>query len=167
MKTRKRKLLLFVLILLTTSLSPAAAQRVRSINQTEVKIYLVRESDEYDERNPHNLVAVKRRANAEFPLRSALIALTGKVTRAEEQAKLFSPMFGIKLLSVRLKNGTAYTYFTMPEGDHFSGDGSPFIFEDAVKRTAMQFPMVKKVVVCLDGVLNFWSESEEPARKCP
>jgi hypothetical protein len=166
MKTKHQKSLLFVLILLAACVTPVAAQQSRRTNQTEVKIYLSRESEEYDERNPHNLVAVMRKINAESPVRSALIALTGKVTRAEEKAKLFSPMFGIKLLSFKLKNGTAYTYFTMPAGEHFSGDNSPFVFKDAVERTALQFPAVKKVVICLDGVLDFWSESEEPPRKC-
>jgi hypothetical protein len=167
MKTEQRKFLLFVLILLTACVSTVIAQQPRGTKQTEVKIYLMRESEEYDERNPHNLVAVKRKVKAESPLRSALIALTGSVTRAEEKAKLFSPMFGIKLISVRLKNETAYAYFTMPAGATFSGDGSPFVFKDAVEKTALQFSNVKKVVVCLDGILDFWSESEEPARKCP
>jgi hypothetical protein len=55
----------------------------------------------------------------------------------------------------------------MPPGAAFSGDNSPFIFRDAVELTAKQFPGVKKVLVCLDGVEDFWSESEEPAKKCP
>lgn len=167
MKNERRKLLLFVLLLLTASVPSVAAQRAKKTKQREVKIYLVRESEKYDERNPHNLVAVKRRVNAATPLRSALNALTGKVSRAEVKANLLSPVFGIRLLSVKLKNGTARAYFTMPEGERFSGDGSPFVFKDAVERTALQFSVVKKVVVCLDGVLDFWSESEEPPRKCP
>lgn len=159
--------ILIVTAALTISVSFAQAQAAKKKNSTEVVIYLAKETDEYDERNPHGLVAVKRTVNAQSPLRNALLALTGKITRREEKQKLFSAMFGIKLLSVRLEKGTAYAYFFMPEGEHFSGDLSPFVFKDAVERTAQQFPAVKKVVVCLDGVLDFWSESEEPARKCP
>lgn len=161
---------LIVTFVLTSTVSLAEAQRPKRKNLVEVKIYLVKEIEEdeaYDERNPHNLVAVRRMVAAQSPLRGALVALTGRVTQEEENRKLFSATWGIKLLSVRLEKGTAYTYFTMPEVAAFSGDGSPFVFKDAVERTALQFPAVKKVVVCLDGVLDFWSESEEPARKCP
>jgi hypothetical protein len=157
---------LIVTVVLSAGASFALAQRTRK-NLIEVKIYLAKETEEYDERNPHGLVAVTRMVDARSPLRGALVALTGNVTRREENQKLFSAMFGIKLLSARLEKGTAYAYFTMPEEAYFSGDSSPFVFKDAVERTALQFPTVKKVVVCLDGVLDFWSESEEPARKCP
>lgn len=164
-----RKIIAQILIAATLAaagFAPAHGQRVKRKKLTQVKIYLARETEEYDARNPSGLVAVKRKIDARLPLRSALAALTGGVTKREEKRGLFSPMFGIKLLSVRVKNQTAYTYFTMPEGATFSGDGSPFVFKAAVERTALQFASVKRVVVCLDGVLDFWSESEEPARKC-
>lgn len=150
--------------------STVQAQRSKSGKLTEVKIYLAKtgeqSEEDYDEKNPHNLVAVRRMVDGRFPLRGALIALTGKITGNEERQNLFSPVWGIKFVSVRLKNGTAFTYFTMPEGAAFSGDTSPFIFRDAVEKTAIQFPFVKRVVVCLDGILDFWSESEAPPRKC-
>ena len=163
--------ILIIAVLLLTAVGGARAQRKGASNLTEVKIYLAKEYDdydaEYDAKNPYNLVAVKRRVNAKSPLRSTLRALTEGATKQEEKQKLFSAMFGIKLLSVRLENGTAYTYFTMPEGATFSGDGSPFVFKHVVEKTALQFPQVKKVVVCLDGILDFWSESEDPPKKCP
>ncbi len=146
--------------------APAKAQQAKRKNLTKVKIYVSQEYTEETDENLHGLVAVKRTVGADAPLRNALVALTGGVTKAEEKRGLFSATFGIKLLSVRVKNQTAYAYFTMPEGATFSGDGSPFVFKDAVERTALQFSSVKKVVVCLDGVLDFWSESEEPPRKC-
>lgn len=162
----KIRFILIAAIVLAIGISSALAQRPKRKELIEIKIFLAKETEEYDERNPHGLIAVKRIIDARSPLRNALIALTGDVTEAEKKRKLFSAMFGIKLLSVRVKNQTAYAYFTMPEGATFSGDGSPFVFEDAVKRTAMQFPPIKKVVVCLDGILDFWSESEEPSKKC-
>ena len=162
--------ILFVAFVLATGTSSALAQRTKPQNLIEVKIYVVKEVGDadanYDEKNPSNLVAVKRMVAAESPLRGALLALTGGLTKNEEKQKLFAPTFGIKLVSVRLENETAHAFFTMPDGATFSGDGSPFIFKDAVERTALQFPSIKKVVVCLDGVLDFWSESEEPARRC-
>jgi spore germination protein GerM len=105
--------------------------------------------------------------SARNPLRAALVALTNGPTTAEKKMDLVNPTFGIRLLSVKLKAGVAYAYFTMPEGAAFSGDLSPFIFQEAVVKTASQFPGVRKVVVCLDGDLDFWSEAEGPPQKCP
>ena len=145
----------------------AAAQRSQP-KTTEVNIYLLKtgEAVESDERNPYGLQAVKRTVDARAPLRNALIALTEDVTEKEAGANLYSPVWGIKFVSVRLAKGTAYANFTMPEEARFSGDGAPFIFRNEVEKTALQFPNVKRVVVCLDGILDFGSESDEPARKC-
>jgi len=146
----------------------AAAQRATSKKTTDVDIYLFQTGPATNstEQNPYGLVAVKRSVEARSPLRGALSALTGKVSEKEESQNLFSPVWGIRFVSVRLEKGTAYAYFTMPEAARFSGDGAPFIFKAAVEKTARQFPTVKKVVVCLDGILDFGSESEEPARRC-
>ncbi|MBV9960345.1 MAG: GerMN domain-containing protein [Acidobacteria bacterium] len=146
----------------------AAAQGSSAAQMKEVKVYFLKNPyDDSDPANPSGLKPVKRRVSAKSPLRAALLALTAGPTSAEKQQGYDSPTWGIKLLSVRIVGGTAYTYFTMPEGAMFSGDNSPFIFEDAVKMTASQFPNVRKVVVCLDGILDFGSESDEPPRKCP
>jgi hypothetical protein len=159
--------LLIVVIVSSACVSFAPAQRVKGKNLTAVKIYLGTETEEFDERNPHGLVAVKRMVDAKSPLRGALKALADGETRAEKRRELFSVMFGIKFVSVRLENGTAHAFFTMPEGAAFSGDLSPLVFKDAVERTALQFSAVKKVVVCLDGMLDFWSEDDTaPPKKC-
>ena len=152
-----------------TAFDAAQAQRKVKSNLMDVKIYAAVELEDdskYDKNNPSNLFPVKRRVDARSPLRNTLIALTKGLTRAEEKQGFVSVMFGIKFVSVRLEQGTAYTYFTMPEGAMFSGDLSPVVFRDAVERTALQFPNVKKVEVCLDGVLNFWDESDEELKKC-
>lgn len=151
--------------------APVAAQTGKREKLREVKIYLADDSGDadanFDSENPHGLVAVRRKVGAKSPLRGALLALTRGATKAEEKRMWFSATFGIKLLSVRLENQTAYTYFTMPEGASFSGDLSPLVFRSAVEKTALQFPEVKEVVVCLGGILDFWSESEAPPKKCP
>lgn len=169
MKNRILSILMIAAFMLT-GIFMVQAQQKTSSKLMDVKIYLAKEYDdydaEYDEKNPSNLFPARRRVDAASPLRNTLKALTEGPTKAEEKQKLFSAMFGIKLLSVRLEKGVAYTYFTMPEGATFSGDGSPFIFKNAVEKTALQFPNVKKVVVCLDGILDFWSESGEPPKKC-
>jgi hypothetical protein len=158
---------LLLLTLLPGSFS-AEAKRGYSAQSKEVKIYFIKDPyDNSDPKNPGSLGAVTRKVSAKSPLRGALLALTGGPTAAEEKRGYSSSTWGIRLLSVKLKSGTAYAYFTMPGGAMFSGDNSPFIFKDAVEKTALQFPNVRKVVVCLDGILDFGSESEDPPRKCP
>ena len=151
-------------------LSAAQAQRRAKSNLMDVKIYAAKEladESQYDPENPGNLLPVKRRVDARSPLRNTLIALTRGLTPAEEKQGFVSVMFGIKFLSVRLENGTARAYFTMPADASFAGDLSPIYFKEAVERTARQFPNVKNVEVCLDGILNFWDESDEETKKCP
>ena len=133
----------------------------------EVKIYLRKTGANYETKYPSGLFAVKRKVDRKSPLRSALESLTDGAT-AEEEAKqnLASSTFGIKFVSVRIKNKTAYTRFTMPEEARFPGDGAPFIFQEAVEKTALQFRGVKRVVVCLDGILDFGNEEDAPPKKC-
>ncbi len=164
--SRKLSILLLTLVGVFAFIQTTGAQT--SPRLKEVKIYLLKSPyDNSDAANPHGFGPVTRRVNAKSPLRSALVALTKGPTAAEKKQGYESPTFGIQLLSVTIKRGVAYTYFNMPEGAMFSGDGSPFIFEDAVRRTALQFSTVRKVVVCLDGILDFGSESDEPSKKCP
>ena len=135
-----------------------------------VKIYLPmeeKEGDPFDPQNPANLHPVTRTVGGASPMREALRAMLAGPTAAEKARGYADVSFGIKLTGVRTNGGTVRADFTMPPGAAFSGDNSPFYFRDAVEATAKQFPGVKEVIVCLDGVLDFWSESEEPARKCP
>jgi hypothetical protein len=134
---------------------------------TPAKIYFRKSQDSHDPQNPYNLYAATRQVPARAPLRSALEALTAEPTAAEEAEGYLSSTFGIKLVSVRVRNGIAYTRFTQPPGAAFPGDAAPFIFADAVEKTAQQFSTVKKVVVCLDGILNFGDESGGPSKRCP
>ncbi len=154
---------------------PAAAQ-VRAASgrgrpgRQRVKIYLPREQkegDPFDPKNPANLHPVTRTVSGAAPLRQALSALLAGPTRAEQSRGYVDVSFGIKLTGVRFDGETVRADFTMPPGAAFSGDNSPFYFRDAVVFTARQFPGVKEVTVCLDGLLDFWSESDEPPRKCP
>ena len=161
--------ILMVAVIVLTALSAAQAQRKKSSNLIDVKIYAAKElvdESKYDSNNPSNMQPVRRRVDAKSPLRGALLALTRGLTPAEERQGFASVMFGIRFLSVRLENGTAHAYFTMPKDASFGGDLGPVIFRDAVERTALQFPNVKKVEVCLDGILNFWDLSDDEPKKC-
>lgn len=164
--------LLSLTILITGFFSFAAAQKKRDSkqNRRDVKIYLVKEISEngdYDPQNPANLFPVKRRVDAADPLGGALQSLTKGETRAEEKRGLSSGTFGIRFVSVSVENGTALARFTVPENVSFSGENWTLYFIKAVERTALQFPEVKKVSVCLDGELDFGLEDDSvPRRKC-
>lgn len=100
-------------------------------------------------------------------MRSTLTALLAGPTAAEERQGYSDISYGIKLVKVAIKGDTVRADFTMPPGAAFPGENAPFLFGDAVEFTAKQFPGVTKVIVCLDGILDFGSESGEPPRKCP
>ena len=128
----------------------------------QVRIYLCCyfDYDPNDSKNIFGLSPVLRSVSASAPLRGALEALLAGPTIAEEAKGITTSTSGVKLASVNIKNGTAYTYFTQPSGTGFPGDMAPSRFRDAVERTAKQFSSVKKVIICLDGILNFDDESE-------
>jgi spore germination protein GerM len=156
--------ILAVAILLTASISQTQAQSSSPKKTVKAKIYLLKTGAD-NAKYPSGLFAVRRNIDRKSPLRSALETLTEGATAEEAEQNLASSTFGIKLVSVRIKNKTAYTRFTMPEEARFPGDNAPFIFQEAVERTALQFRGVKKVVVCLDGELDFGSEDEDAKPK--
>jgi hypothetical protein len=154
--------ILIIAIVLTAGFLPVAAQK----KMQEVKIYLLKTGANYESKYPSGLYMVRRKVDAKSPLRSALEILTEGATADEAKQNIASSTFGIKLVSVKIKNKTAYTRFTMSDGAAFPGENAPFIFKEAVEKTALQFRNVKKVVVCLDGILDFWSEADTPPKKC-
>lgn len=162
--------IIIILILLNLSLITAFAQKSKSSKKSrEVTIYLLRElegNEEYNPENPLWIFPVKRKVNADSPLASSLKALVKGATKAEERQKYFSSTFGIRFLSVSLREGKAIARFTMPKTASFGGDNSEFIFKEAVRKTAMQFKEVKEVVVCLDGEANFEDIEGLPSIKC-
>ncbi len=162
MKRQIRQIFVLAIIAIAIFLPVAAQEKMQ-----EVKIYLRKTGADYASQHPSGWFEVKRAVDAKSPLRSALEILTVGSTADEEKNNLSSSTFGIELVSLRIKNKTAYTSFTMSGGAAFPGENAPFIFIEAVEKTALQFKGVKKVVVCLDGVLNFWSEDDEaPTQKC-
>jgi spore germination protein GerM len=65
----------------------------------------------------------------------------------------------MKLVSVKLKNGVAQIDFSRQlnkdQSNFNPGDLLTLSFESAVIKTAKQFPAVKKVVVCVNGMNEF------------
>jgi spore germination protein GerM len=168
MQTKRIKRIFAIAILMTCTLTAAQAQKKTTAEKKlrEVKIYLVKEDAEYDPNNLADLFPVRRRVDARAPLAATLKSLMRGETAQEQKRSLFAPTFGIQFVSVTIKDGTALARFTMPDGAAFSGTNSPLYFIAAVEKTALQFPGVKKVTVCLDGIIDFWREDESEPQSC-
>ena len=76
---------------------------------------------------------------------------------------------GLYLVKVAIKGaGTAYASFAhRKDWAGWSGDLSPAAFRDGVERTLKQFPNVRRTVICVDGIENFYDESGDAEKKCP
>ncbi|HRH44650.1 MAG TPA: hypothetical protein PKY82_23640 [Pyrinomonadaceae bacterium] len=170
MKSLTAKFLIAIILINSGFITAFAQNNKKPKKLYEVKIYLLKEieeTDQYDPENPLGLFAVKRQVDAATPLAGALKALVKGATKQEERRqKLFISTFGIRFVSVNLTDGVVLARFTMPKTASFSGDNGPFIFEEAVRKTAVQFKEVKKVIVCLDGQKNFGLEDNSPIQKC-
>lgn len=157
------KKIIIITILLNIGLISVFAQKNSPPQQKrEVTIYLLKEigdDEKYDPENPLWLFPVKRQVSGNAPLSDALKALVKGASKQEEKRKYHSSTFGIKFVSVSLKNGEVIARFTMPKSVSFSGDNGPSIFKEAVRKTAMQFKEVKKVIVSLDGETDFGTEN--------
>jgi hypothetical protein len=162
--------LLAVLTALPLASAHAQGRKNRRQQQRQVKVFFSQAADgdaAAETGNPWNLRPVWRTVNAGAPLRPAILAFLDGPTRAEAARGLTGIDYGIRLVDVRRKGSRVRADFHMPRGAAFSGDMSPAIFRDGVERTIKQFDGVKTVIVCLDNVLDFWSESGEPPKRCP
>lgn len=130
-----------------------------------VKIYLWRANDVIPGRN-FILAPVNRYVNPQAPLKPALDALFGEIRKDEIDYGFSSSTFGLKFEGVSLKNGIALIKISQSPDNRNYGTLAPFIFSDAVKKTAVQFPTVKKVKVCAVGEVFIDSQLEKPFPAC-
>lgn len=119
-------------------------------NLKNVKIYLWRANDEQAGKN-FVLGAVEREVSSITPLQGALSELFLGAYPSDEEKGFSSPAFGMKFEGVVLKSGTATVKFSQPAGATNYGTLGPFIFLEAIEKTAKQFPTVKRVEVCAVG----------------
>jgi spore germination protein GerM len=165
---RKTILLNLAIILTAMNFSPASAQ-IKSGAATktrEVNIYLYR-SVEAEPTSILQLLEVKRRVDARAPLRKAIRALLAGATPAEVKNGMFSFIYGIELESVRIKNNVARVDFKFDDRTNSWLDPTmEALFNEAMERTATQFSGVKRVLVCVDGIENFFL-SKQFQKKCP
>ena len=130
-----------------------------------VEIFLWRYNDEFKNKN-FVLSPFPRYVNPKAPLKPTIEALFGKVKKEEEDYGAGSPIFGMKFEGVVLKNGTALVKFSQPKNQTNYGTLGPFIFLEAIKKTALQFPAVKRVKICAIGETLIDSQLDRQFPRC-
>lgn len=142
----------------------AARQKTREVN-----IYILKDIEKNGV-SEATLVEVKRRVNARTPLAGAVKALLAGATGGEDEKDVgFSFIYNLQLVSARVRNGKAYINLAYDEDDLECCWGTNMIsfFYDAIEKTVLQFPEVKEVQVCANGIENFLVRDPEYQRKCP
>jgi spore germination protein GerM len=159
---QKHFYLLCVLPLVLLLLPIGAAGQTR-----EVTVYFW----EFNRDEPgDDMIPFKRVVDARAPLRPTIEALIAGPTEAENRDKYGSVAYGgMKLSDVQLKGSTARIDFVREiRKDHNPGDLQTLRFEATVIRTAKQFPNIKKVIVCVNGMNEFGiGMVEDRPKPCP
>lgn len=154
-------------LFITPSFSPVSAQSVSPRKTVKVKIYLLDSFESENLLENMKMLAVEREVSAASPLRSALEAqLSGATEDEENTLRLYSPVGKINLVGLRVKNKTAYAYFTHAGGDEEFDRLAALRFRKAIRLTALQFPNVKRIEICLDGAADFWLVGAKTHKKC-
>lgn len=172
-RNRRSACLIVLLSLLTGGLAVQVEARWKNLSRQrkQVRVYLPKEGDARDaSSNPFNLHPVMRSVNSGAPMRPALLALlAGPTPREKRQGFQDHDVRGLYLVKVAIKDGgTAYASFAHRKSwAGWSGDLSPAAFRDGVERTLLQFPNVRRTVICVDGTENFYDESGAAEKKCP
>lgn len=136
------------------------------VKTRRVDIYLYRLDDENFPIMPI-LVPVKRRVDARAPLTGAIQALLAGATKREERINKNSFIKGVELDSVSIKNNQARIDLFYDEATGNRDDPMmELLFDQSIERTALQFPTVKRVLVCVNGIKNFYLYKDYQ-KKCP
>lgn len=130
-----------------------------------VKLYLWRVNDNEPNKN-FILGTVEREVASAAPLRPTLEELFAGATKDETEKGFGAVAFGMKFEGVSLKNGTATVKFSQPANETNYGTLGSFIFQEAIEKTAKQFPTVKRVVICAVGETLFDAQMDKPFPKC-
>jgi spore germination protein GerM len=131
----------------------AVAAQTPAQKPQKIKIYFYHEPGEYIDLSP-----VARVIRTASPARAAIQALLKGPTEAERKKGFdgLASASDFKIASLSIRKGTARIDFVVAEDWRgFPGDIAPARFKKAVELTLKQFPTAKKVVVSLNGDVNF------------
>ena len=135
----------------------------------DVVVYLWSPNEKTPAGQNYTLIAVSKNIPAKdriAPLRPTLEILFAEVGKEYENSGLTSATFGMKFEGVVLKNGTATVKFSQPPNETNYGSLAPFIFLEAVEKTAKQFPTVKRVEICAVGETLIDSQLDKQFQRC-
>jgi spore germination protein GerM len=152
----KRTFILAVFVsLLVCSQASFAQQASKGPGPRAIKLYFYHEPGEYIDLSP-----VTRMIRSAAPAHAAINALLAGPT-PEEEREGFSGLASadqFRIATLTIRNGTARINFVSKRNwAGFPGDTAPIRFKKAVELTLKQFPNVKRVIVSLDGDLDFAS----------
>lgn len=150
---KSTRILLFLLAVLNCAvISPA--QRPTEPTTKEVNVYFMFIGTDGGD---SKILPLKRSVSAAAPLVPAIAAMLRAPTAAEQKLGYISASYGdMKLDSVKLVKGQARVDLSrVIRSDYNPGDLQTLYFEEAVTKTAKQFPSVKKVMVCVNGINEF------------
>ena len=177
MKTRWLILTIITALALLGEITGAISQRPRS-DTRQVQVYFYTENEVHSKtasdsrraaiENLLALVPVRRTVSVTTPARGAIEALIAGPTDEEKGRGLRSPYTdGLSIKTLAIDDGTARISFVSKCADcpRWPGDLAPWRFREAVERTLKQFPTVRRVVICLDGVENFDAGGDD-IKKC-
>jgi spore germination protein GerM len=148
----------FLVVAFLVSVSSHHAQTATQPNITSSKLRMVRVYFPVEPpTSGPELKPLQRRVDANSPLRPAIEALIAGPTAEEATRGYVSVAYGdLRLASVKLQRGVARIDFTREiRSDYNPGDLETLRFQEAVVKTAKQFPSVKKVIVCVNGLNEF------------
>lgn len=147
-----KTILLFAVAALGLTAAAGEAQNQEKLKEVDVFYHYMGTDGTESEIRP-----LKRKVPAAAPLRPAIEELLKEPTAAEQKRGYYSAGYGdLQLVSVKIKKKTARIDFRRTISDDYNpGDLQTLAFESAVKQTAMQFPAVKKVIVCVNGMKEF------------
>jgi hypothetical protein len=155
----------YIIIVLLLFAVAARSQSVPQEKLTTVKIYLLDTFESESLLQTLDLLPVERQVDAKSPLRSAIEAQLAGATDDENSQNLRTPIYGINLVALKVKSKIAYAHFTRTEKQKL-GKYDALRFRNAVRQTALQFPTIRRIEICLDGVADFWLENSKTHKPC-
>ena len=141
-----------ICVVLSMTLLPACVQAQTKLKEVNVYFMFIGTDG-----SRSDLLPLKRKVSAAAPLVPAIQALLSDPSAEEQKKGYVSASYGaMKLVSAKINKGTARIDLSREiKPDYNPGDLQTLAFESAVTKTAKQFPGVRKVVVCVNGMNEF------------
>jgi hypothetical protein len=141
-----------------------------SSNKMVARVYFA--SDKREDCGQDNVFCLKpvpRTVSSLSPARDVLEALIAGPTAEEVSTGLYAPYTNDLIIErITIAKGVARVSLRSkdPTLIRWPGDMAPATFRAAIDQTLKQFPTVRRVFICLDGIASFDDAGEGPRKKC-